>query len=245
MKSIITLVPIHKPELSPIEQFTLGCSLEVLKQREIAFLGPAGLDQSFYRKHFGELPYLSADPSHFQTLHSYSNFLLTPSFYEPFLDYEFILLLQPDAIVLRDDLDLWTASPYDYIGAPWPQGWSVQVNVAPFTGPLAKQVVVYVGNGGLSLRRVRPCLGLLEKHQQLIAECQKTSTIEDVIYAVMGALSEGFVLPNQMTASLFSLELNPSHYFALNQGKLPMGGHAWWKYEPEFWRPHLPSKIPF
>lgn len=52
----------------------------------------------------------------------------------------------------------------------------------------------------------------------------------------MGALSADFVIPNEITASRFSLELKPSYYFAVNGGKLPMAGHAWWKYEPQFWQ---------
>jgi hypothetical protein len=28
--------------------------------------------------------------------------------------------------------------------------------------------------------------------------------------------------------------LSPEHYHAVN-GVPPMGGHAWWKYNPEFW----------
>jgi hypothetical protein len=58
---------------------------------------------------------------------------------------------------------------------------------------------------------------------------------------VLGALTEGFVLPNQMTAAQFALEVRPSHYFAVNGGRLPMGGHAWSRYEPAFWRQHVPE----
>jgi hypothetical protein len=32
------------------------------------------------------------------------------------------------------------------------------------------------------------------------------------------------------------MELKPSYYYAVNGKKLPMGSHAWWKYEPEFWK---------
>jgi hypothetical protein len=55
------------------------------------------------------------------------------------------------------------------------------------------------------------------------------------------SLSNDFVIPNEITASRFSMELQPSYYYAVNGGHLPMGGHAWWKYEPQFWRPHLPG----
>jgi hypothetical protein len=37
----------------------------------------------------------------------------------------------------------------------------------------------------------------------------------------------------------FSIELNPRPLFRLNGDKLPFGCHAWQKYDPEFWGPHI------
>jgi hypothetical protein len=240
MKKVITLVPIYKPALTAMELFSLKHSLAVLQNREIALFGPVNLDRTFYQSHLGPRTFIPFDPAHFTSLQSYSQLLLDRAFYEHFVDYEFALLLQPDAIILRDELDTWCALPYDYIGAPWPDGWSVSVNVAPFAGPLAKRITFYVGNGGLSLRRIQSCIRLIERHQSVINECQKQLAIEDIVLAILGALTDGFIVPNQITASRFSMELKPSHFYAINGGYLPMGGHSWWEYEPEFWRPHLP-----
>jgi hypothetical protein len=44
-------------------------------------------------------------------------------------------------------------------------------------------------------------------------------------------------------ASHFSLELSPSYYFHVNGGKMPMGGHAWWLLEPEFWQAYLREPV--
>jgi hypothetical protein len=41
-----------------------------------------------------------------------------------------------------------------------------------------------------------------------------------------------------MTAALFSLELAPARYHAI-QGRLPMGVHAWRKHDQEFWGTQL------
>ena len=35
-------------------------------------------------------------------------------------------------------------------------------------------------------------------------------------------------------AARFSWELQPEHYHAIDC-RPPMGGHAWWKYSPNFW----------
>ena len=98
---------------------------------------------------------------------------------------------------------------------------------------------MHVGNGGLSLRRIKKCLSLLEEFREIVQVFEQTGSSEDLFFSVMGALSGDFVIPNEMTASRFSLELKPSYYFDVNGGKLPMGGHAWWKYEPEFWQTYL------
>ncbi|MBV8125249.1 MAG: hypothetical protein JO370_14385 [Paucibacter sp.] len=47
------------------------------------------------------------------------------------------------------------------------------------------------------------------------------------------------MIPNETRASLFSLELKPRMYFEMNQRQAPMGGHAWWKYDPQFWMERL------
>ena len=49
-----------------------------------------------------------------------------------------------------------------------------------------------------------------------------------------------FVLPNEVIASRFSMELKPEFYFAVNGGRYPMGAHAWWTVQPKFWAPCIP-----
>lgn len=40
-------------------------------------------------------------------------------------------------------------------------------------------------------------------------------------------------------ARRFSIECNPRQLFELNGNQLPFGCHAWQKYDPEFWGPHI------
>ncbi|MDD5029330.1 MAG: DUF5672 family protein, partial [Rhodoferax sp.] len=67
---------------------------------------------------------------------------------------------------------------------------------------------------------------------------------EDLFFAFMGQLSQTFVVPSETRASLFSLELQASRYFAMNGHIAPLGGHAWSKYEPQFWAPLLGINLP-
>lgn len=244
MEKIVILIPVYKTCLDDFECFSLVHSLSVLSEnRDIFFIAPESLDRNYYSKRYPTVPFMLFNDNYFESIAGYNRLLLSPSFYKQYDDYEFLLILQTDAIILRDDLTYWCAQPFDYIGAPWPDGYELFVNAGRFEGNNGKRVKVHVGNGGLSLRRIRKCLSLLEEFGDIVQVFERTGSSEDLFYSVMGALSGDFVVPNEITASRFSVELKPSYYFTVNGGNLPMGGHAWWKYEIEFWRSLL-DKLP-
>ena len=244
MERIAILVPVYKSDLTPLEKYSLDYSLSALVGREIIFIGPKNLDRSYYSKHYAAIPFQSFSAPSFESIPEYNRLLLNPEFYGRFFDYEFLLILQTDAIVLRDELDFWCAQPFDYVGAPWPIAYELFVNLGLFEGGYGKRVRVGVGNGGLSLRRVRKCVSLLKEFDVAISVFDRTGSSEDLFFSVMGSLSRDFIVPNEITASRFSLELMPSYYYHVNGGQLPMGGHAWWNNEPEFWKTLLPVAPP-
>jgi hypothetical protein len=239
--SVVVVVPIYKATLDAFETFSLAHSLAVLAGRTVCFVGPEGLDTSYYQTAYPAIPFHSFAPDYFASIPGYNRLLLSHAFHAPFLQHEFMLVLQTDAVILRDELDYWCAQPFDYVGAPWPQQYELFVELDRFVNGNGKHMKVSVGNGGLSLRRIGKCLALLEEFPDATRVFEHTGSSEDLFYSVMGALSNDFLIPNEITASRFSMELNPSYYYTVNGGRLPMGGHAWWKYEPEFWRPHLPG----
>jgi hypothetical protein len=236
MSSIAVLVPVYQAALSPQERFALKHSLAQLKTgRAVSFIGPEGLDMAAYAADFPGVPLITFEKTCFESIKGYNRLLMSPAFYERFAPHEFMLILQTDAILLRDDLDEWMAKPYDYVGAPWPEGVEIVVNLDRFTGDYAKKVKVHVGNGGLSLRRNQACIALLQEFPQALDFFIRTGSSEDLFFSIMGSLSNAFVIPNETVASQFSLELKPEHYQHINQQKPPMGGHAWLKYNPQFW----------
>lgn len=243
VKKIVVLVPIHQAELNETERFSLDYSVARLHGHDILFIGPSSLERHYYSERYGEIAFMSFDDAYFASIEGYNRLLLSTQFYQRFAQYEYILILQTDAIILRDELGYWCAQPFDYVGAPWPDGYELFVNAGRFEGCNGKLVKVYVGNGGLSLRRVGKCLSLLKEFDGIVEVFERTGSSEDLFFSVMGALSGDFIIPNEMIASRFSLELKPSYYVTVNGGRLPMGGHAWWKYEPEFWRGHLAEPV--
>jgi hypothetical protein len=235
-------VPVYQAQLNPIEAYSLDISMRALARRKLTFIAPNGLDIEFYRARYPSVAFEWFDAHNFTSIADYNRLLLGHALHDRFTSHEFLLILQTDAIVLRDELDYWTAQPFDYLGAPWPEGYTVFVNLDRFFGEHGRKVQVRVGNGGLSLRRIAKCTALLDEFPEAAAMFRHTGSSEDLFYSVMGALSADFVVPNEITASRFSLELRPTYYFTVNGGQVPMGGHAWWKYEPEFWRALLPDK---
>lgn len=236
---VVVLVPLYKSSLDQLEKYSLDHSLAALQGRAVIFIGPKELDRSFYSEHYASVPFDLFDPPCFESVQEYNRLLLSPAFYEHFSAYEFLLILQTDAIILRDELDHWCAQPFDYIGAPWPDGYEVFINAGRFEGEFGKRVKVAVGNGGLSLRRVHKCISLIKEFDVVLDVFDRTGSSEDLFFSVMGSLSNDFVIPNEITASRFALELKPSFYCHINGGQVPMGAHAWWQHEPEFWMAHL------
>lgn len=241
MLDLAVVVPLYKDKLDALETYSLDRSLRALDGRIILFAAPEGLDASFYRERYRGVPFVFFEPRYFASIVGYNCLLLSDLFYSRFSGYEFVLILQTDAIILRDDLDTWLKSPFDYVGAPWPSGHELFVNLGRFGGSCGRRVRVTVGNGGLSLRRTRRCRALLAEFPEAIQVFERTGSSEDLFFAFMGSLSVDFVIPNEVTASLFSMELRPDYYHAVNGGRLPMGGHAWWKSAPDFWLQFLPD----
>lgn len=240
--TVVVLVPIYKPQPEPLEIFSLDTSLAALAGREVHFIGPEGLDVGFYAQRYPGTTFLPYDRSHFASIPGYNRLLLDPAFYQRFeVDHDFMLVLQTDAVVIRDDLDHWCAQPFDYVGAPWPVPVELLVSLDQFGGSNGRRIRATVGNGGLSLRRLAKCAGLLEEFPQALDYFRRSGSSEDLYFSLLGQLSADFVLPNEITASRFAMELRPSYYFAINGHKNPMGGHGWWKYEPPFWKSRLPA----
>lgn len=236
MHSVAVVVPIYQDDLPAIEWLALEYSLSRLRDdREVSFIAPERLDVHAYARRFPQVPVRRFANECFASIQGYNRLLLDPAFYAAFLRHEFMLVLQTDALLLRDELDRWLARPYDYVGAPWPEGVDILVNLDRYAGDYGQVVKARVGNGGLSLRRNRACIALMEEFPQALAYFTASASSEDLFFSIMGAVSTRFCLPNEWVAAQFSLELGAVRYHGINGGQPPMGGHAWTRYDAEFW----------
>lgn len=146
---ISVVIPVYLPNLSPNEALSLNQCLRVLNNYSITLATHRDVDLQQYQDAFlqSKKPFKVAyfDKKYFVSVFSYSQLLLSRTFYASFKDNDYILIYQLDGFVFKDELSDWCAKGYDYIGAPWLKHYGVNYD----GNELWK-----VGNGGVSLRRV-------------------------------------------------------------------------------------------
>ncbi|MDA9006526.1 hypothetical protein N9J36_02800 [Litoricola sp.] len=203
---------------------------------------------------------ISFDPKFFKSTRSYSRLLCSKHFYQRFSRYEYILIVQLDALLLKSDIASWCDKQYSYIGAPWFEG---------FSNPTSPLKLAGVGNGGFSLRYVDHCLRVFDRIRylpsyrstRLIHGHKKISSmlndliaisnfypliypVEDVFWgAVVPDNLPWFKVPSPTVAAHFSFEVAPRYLFQLNKGQLPLGCHAWERYDADFWNEVLGAEF--
>ncbi len=237
----IVVIPIYKQFATDEETHNLASSLSHLCRYQITWVAPRDLDISFYKLRFGITQHQTFDPKYFASISSYSELLLSKTFYQQFDDYTFTLILQPDAIILRDDLDQWLSLPYDYIGAPWPDGWELELVIPELSQSRLLKSRSFVGNGGLSLRRNASAIRLLDEFPLTRESWVQNKWPEDLFYSLIGEYSQNYNKPNIRVASKFSIELDPDLLMHINGDSLPFGLHAPNKIAAEYWKRALQS----
>ncbi|MCA9324585.1 hypothetical protein KDA23_00755 [Candidatus Saccharibacteria bacterium] len=246
--------------MSAAEEFSLRHSLEVLSAYDFFVICPSELLNyaSRIRRDYLASFHIQTFPSkYFSSVKGYNGLLMSKEFYRQFERYEYILIVQTDALVFADQLEEWCDRDYSYIGAPWFEGHTRPKKPLSFAG---------VGNGGFSLRKVsdairvlesslfgapengRVRLGIEEKFRlsSLILHCIALSSSppfvtlevnEDIYWGAVAPLRHNwFVVPPAEAAVDFAFEVAPEYMFELNGERLPFGCHAWERYNPEFWR---------
>ena len=229
------LIPIYKSQLDEDELFSVKISLHNLQGHDIYWIAPEGIDLSFYNSNFGLIPVKYFDATYFNNIKGYNKLLTSIFFYEIFVNYDFCLICQPDAIVLKPELQKWLEKPYDYIGAPWPDGYSLKIHTKKIRIPEGITCTAFVGNGGLSLRRNQACIDLLIEFEDVAEKWRTEGHAEDLFFAFTPTLSENFSIPSLITAAHFSHDINPSYLYKLIGETIPFGTHAWPKYDRQHW----------
>ena len=153
MRTVVA-IPAYSKSMKPEEVCSLRQCIRIFGgRRKIVLFVPESLDCSSYLEIAPEVEVQRFPDSFFTSISSYSRLLLTPDFYLRFKEYDYMLIYQLDGWVFRDELDLWCAKDYEYIGGP-------------FFIQDGKKKIPVVGNGGVSLRKIKSVLRVLNGTKQ-------------------------------------------------------------------------------
>ena len=266
---VTIVIPVYKRFPSANEEKSLMQCLRICSGRSISIVCAAALDVCYYLRLATENTASKITVRRFQdesfaSIEGYSRLLLSPEFYEEFADYEYILIHQLDAYLFRDELESWCKRGYDYVGAPWFEGFTEQST--KFFG---------VGNGGLSLRKTGSAISILrgfksrlpmrrlfpgppnhsvtvrqrftnalcflkaclQVDNELYGGIRRFAGNEDIFWGHLACRRyRWYRVPPPEVASRFSFEMHPAYLYKMNEERLPMGCHAWERYDPAFWK---------
>jgi len=246
-----------------------------LDEDEIMVLNQAvkmtsGFDKMFVTSHsfcfdnsfsdFKDIRVEHFDDHYFACIQGYNELMLTKEFYERFDNYKYILVHQTDAYLFKNELQYWCDKNYDYIGAPWYSPRKLRkFNLYKFLyryGKLfySKETLLrrrhfnIVGNGGLSLRKVKSFIKVLEKVKPKLLRmylAQESNFFnEDMFWAIEASdILKNFKIPNWEEAIYFSLESYSENSYILMNDVLPFGCHAFKTVQNNYWEKFIPYKI--
>ena len=269
---VAIVIPIYKEfsDLDFAEKISLMQTFKVLHAHDICFVTHKDINIEAYShtKPPGvKIKTFIFDKSYFANIDGYNKLLLGYEFYKSFTAYTHILICQLDVFVFSDRVEHFIKMDYDYIGAPWFEGYGLALKTSKLIGS---------GNGGFSLRRVKTFLNVLDlfnlfrfpffnvygiqealTHVNIFLKITKHSFLvkkrsylpilpwqfpyyEDRYWSeYVKQFFPWFKVATIKDATAFSFEANPEVLFSLNNQELPMACHAWQKHNPEFWKPHI------
>lgn len=250
-KQVCIVIPVYKETLAESEIIALRQCLNVLGDYDIYLNCPQSLDLQFYQKLFAQsskqLNVQKFNDKYFIGLTGYNHLLTSSFFYEKYLDYEYMLIYQLDSFVFKDELTYWCNKDFDYIGAPWFEGF--------YKTDEHSRIIKYSGNGGFSLRKIRsfhrvyskelsfPLIFYLHYEKkgfhflfQLIINAlryliNKHKINEDIIISYyIRKKFKNFNVAESSVSKYFAFECQPDRLYLQIGKKLPFGCHGFNKY---------------
>lgn len=270
------IVPIYKDfeELSKGELISLTQLYNVLGKHDIYFIGSQNFNWGKFLSNAEKkniFPQIKEfDKFYFESINGYNQLMMSLKFFKKFKGYQYMLIYQLDAYVFKDELEFWCNKGYDYIGAPWFEGWGKPIS----------DKIIGVGNGGFSLRCNDSCIRIIKRSKRIryikkicikfdnhkvsyfirflkifnfyfkildfsvLPDILRHDLNEDMFLGyIAGRLFKDFKIAPKEGATKFSFEANPSKLFKDNSNMLPFGCHAWEKHDPEFWHQFIKTEI--
>ncbi len=254
-KLVKVVIPIYRSALKNYERAALDNNLRLLKDFPITFLKPEGVDMRALKEAYPQVSMTNVSDEWLGTkrgIQGYNEMMMSEKFYDLFSDYEYIFICHIDAWLFRNELEMWCQKGYDHVAAPWPmrprygrfplkQYLRLKLWLKPKRKIIHCQMFGRIGNGGLSLRRVKVFRQACIDFTETIAYYNSQSGAlynEDLFWALEPKLH----LPSVEEALKFSFDLKPELSYALNHHELPMACHGFNKpVRIKFWRQFIPG----
>jgi Protein of unknown function (DUF5672) len=260
------LIIAHKSEITNLEAVSLSQCFKILGHYPIKLICPKGLDITCYQNVISDIDVDFIDPKWQSSYQNFSRLKIDPFIYKRYADYQFILFYELDAFVFRDELELWCSRDYDYIGAPWFKGFdeanelSAPIGIGNGGFSLRRVATALKALHRFSILdtdkpkkawesfklKGRPIKGFVS----MIKNCTITNNSfylfndfsggEDIFWGeYINRNFDWFRVASFDEALKFSFEVNAAMLFKNNNSCLPFGCHAWWRYDFNFWLPHI------
>ncbi len=158
-KDIVVVIPVYKSQPTKTEMASMKQCIKLLRNYPIYIVTHKNVNLEIYKEQTTDnLNIKYFQERYFNTKDCYNELLRKQDFYLAFKDYKYMLIYQLDAWVFKDELMQWCKKGYDYIGAPWFSKYGSHEN---------GDKLWKVGNGGLSLRKVKTFIKLTNPHRRL------------------------------------------------------------------------------
>lgn len=237
MDSTAVATPVWLPHLPSHELAFLKITESHIGNSPRFLLAPDTLDATYYEHEFPDWRILRFPTAHFSNTQTYSQWLTTPDFYKAWHSFEFLMISQTDAVVIKPP-DMQQFRNVDYVGAPWSppirainvgDRLSIASRNGAWSGPWATRYLgraIHVGNGGLSLRRVDKFTRMAEDLQSPPLQRLTPRFQEDALFCCLGSRWDLRVASLELARGTF-MEKDAAH-----EKRIPpvCGFHALWRW---------------
>lgn len=268
MGEVVIVIPIYRDEITKNEVISLKRLCQVIRGKyPLVLVYPLGLNVSCFQQvtdSIGVNLLKEAFPtSFFQSISGYNSLMMHPQFYKRFDHYEYMLLHQLDCYLFKDDIVHWCGKGYDFIGAPWMNKDESGYDLHGLNGGLSLRKIsshlrVLRSFGRIfnwheikrqpfyknasALKRVYIYIASRSFRNNTFHRFNDFKSNEDAFFSIYAQRRYSwFQTPSLKEASEFAIERSPRFLYQENKYNLPMGCHAWQKYDLEFWKKFIPE----
>ncbi|HEV7347253.1 DUF5672 family protein [Telluribacter sp.] len=222
MKELVTVVvPVCNKKLSPFEEKLLARCADILGDFPLLFISGESTHITDLQISYPKSTHYTFKDAYFQDRTSFSKLLLTGGFYERFDWSDFILVVELNSYILRNELRYWCKQGYDFIQAP-PTVLSKNPSIfKALTGPFenfepTSQAGEELASSGLSLRKVEKVRKALVKYKREVHSLKNSpglTNFDSLFWERQGGKFWPYLqIPTTIVRERFALYAN--HYFS-------------------------------